>query len=108
MGYSLDTVAGPRGFSIKSPTSLLSAGCPAAPNLLCSCAYYSSMQETNILHCFGDNKPKSMTGEKSVSYRDYINEQRKLVQTKKEAREAKEDRLRNLRPPRLDPPPPRG
>ncbi len=40
-----------------------------------------------------------------MSYRDYIEEQRKLARTKKEAREAKAERLRNPRPPRLDPPP---
>ena len=46
-----------------------------------------------------------MTGETFVSYRDYMEEQRKLAKTKKEAREAKKERLRNPRPPRLDPPP---
>ncbi len=40
-----------------------------------------------------------------MSYRDYLEEQRKYIKTKKEARLAKEERLRNPRPPRLDPPP---
>ena len=42
-----------------------------------------------------------------MSYRDYLDEQRKLIRTKKEAREAKNERPRNPRPPRLDPPPAR-
>jgi hypothetical protein len=43
-----------------------------------------------------------------VSYRDYIEQQRKLARTKKEARELREENLRNPRPPRRDPPPPSG
>lgn len=40
-----------------------------------------------------------------MSYRDYLEEQKKYIRTKKEARLAKEERLRNPRPPRHDPPP---
>lgn len=40
-----------------------------------------------------------------MSYRDHLEAQKKYIQTKKEARQAKEERLRNPRPPRLDPPP---
>ncbi len=40
-----------------------------------------------------------------MSYRDHIEAQKKYIRTKKEAREAKEDRKQNPRPPRLDPPP---
>ena len=43
-----------------------------------------------------------------MSYRDYIEQQRKLARTKKEARELREENLRNPRPPRRDPPPPSG
>lgn len=41
-----------------------------------------------------------------MSYRDFIEQQRKLVRTKKEAKKLKEENQRNPRPPRRDPPPP--
>lgn len=40
-----------------------------------------------------------------MSYKDHLEAQKKYIQTKKEARQAKEDKERNPRPPRLDPPP---
>jgi hypothetical protein len=40
-----------------------------------------------------------------MSYRDHLEAQKKYIQTKKEARALKEERLRNPRPPKLDPPP---
>jgi len=40
-----------------------------------------------------------------LSYRDHLEAQRKYIRTKKEALEAKRDRQRNPRPPRVDPPP---
>ncbi|HKM42762.1 MAG TPA: hypothetical protein VJZ70_02110 [Limnochordia bacterium] len=40
-----------------------------------------------------------------LSYRDYLEAQKKYIRTKKEAREAKRDREQNPRPPRVDPPP---
>ena len=40
-----------------------------------------------------------------LSYRDHQEAQKKLIQTKKEALEAKRERLHNARPPSYDPPP---
>lgn len=40
-----------------------------------------------------------------MSYRDHLEAQKKYIETKKEARLLKEERLRNPKPPRLDPPP---
>lgn len=42
-----------------------------------------------------------------MSYKDHLEAQKKYIQTKKEARLAKEEKDRNPRPPRLDPPPPK-
>ncbi len=40
-----------------------------------------------------------------MSYRDYLEEQKKYVRTKKEALEAKREKEKNPRPPKYDPPP---
>lgn len=40
-----------------------------------------------------------------MSYRDHLEAQKKYIETKKEARRLKEERFRNPRPPKLDPPP---
>lgn len=40
-----------------------------------------------------------------MSYREHLKAQKKYIQTKIEARQAKEERIRNPRPQRLDPPP---
>ena len=40
-----------------------------------------------------------------MSYRDYLEEQKKYIRTKKEALEAKREKEKNPRPPKYDPPP---
>ena len=110
MDRSLYTVAGPRGFSLPSPTSLFSA-LPCldrpAPVHEFSCHPMYTTHSTNILPHLWTYYETSKERGRALSYRDYIEAQKKYIQTKKEALAAKRERERSPRPPSYDPPPAR-
>lgn len=108
MDRSLYTVAGPRGFSFPSPTSLFfalpclrQADTNSAIHLSLS-LYYTCCQYPPL---FWDILRKSKERGAVLSYKDYLEEQKKYIRTKKEALDAKREKQRNPHPPVYDPPP---
>ena len=107
LGRSLYTVAGPRGFSFPSPTSLFFA-LPRAQQADTNSGIQLSF--VLILHTLPISSPSlgHTTKAKGKGYSlelPQIPGCRRNIRTKKEALEAKREKQNNPRPPSYDPPP---